>query len=430
MHRIRVLKSLILLLFIVLLFAVQIFILNDITINYSIQLFILDLFIFMSIYAFRGFDNSTLKSLNSLIVAYSVGTILGVLFALVIILFFSNKLDKLIFIVTPLISAFAFPVIIKFLIKNGIKQMDKKSYLVIGNEEEFKDMLSEVEAESMGRIKIYKYINPSTLTLTNEITGERAFNNILIADPALAETINETLQKAKELGVSVEYLPNLVEEVLQRIPMKLIDVYKDYYKVVFSRVHLSYRKRVFDILISGFCLAILSPAYLIVSLIILSEDGCPAVFKQERVGLNNKSFVIHKFRTMYKKAEDSGAKYATDQKDNVLKVGKRIRPIRLDETPQFWDILVGKMSFIGPRPEQPCFAKELSEQLSYYNLRHRLKPGLSGWAQIRYRYAATLEEQEKKLSYDLYYIKNQTFMLDLNIILRTIETVIFKRGAK
>jgi lipopolysaccharide/colanic/teichoic acid biosynthesis glycosyltransferase len=88
------------------------------------------------------------------------------------------------------------------------------------------------------------------------------------------------------------------------------------------------------------------------------------------------------------------------------------------------------MSFIGPRPEQPCFAKELSEQLPYYNLRHRLKPGLSGWAQIKYRYAATLEEQEKKLSYDLYYIKNQTFMLDLNIILRTIETVIFKRGAK
>jgi lipopolysaccharide/colanic/teichoic acid biosynthesis glycosyltransferase len=384
----------------------------------------------MSIYAFRGFDNSTLKSLNSLVVAYSVGTILGVLFSLVIILFFSNKLDKLIFIITPLISAFAFPVIIKFLIKNGIKHMDEKRYLVIGNEEEFKSMLSEVEVESMGRIKIHKYINPSTLTLTNEITGERTFNNILIADPSLAETVDETLNKAKELGVSVEYLPNLVEEVLQRIPMKLIDAYKDYYKVVFSRVHLSYRKRVFDILISGFCLAILSPVYLIVSLIILSEDGCPAVFKQERVGLSNKSFVIHKFRTMYKKAEDSGAKYATDQNDNVLKVGKRIRPIRLDETPQFWDILIGKMSFIGPRPEQPCFAKELSEQLPYYNLRHRLKPGLSGWAQIKYRYAATLEEQEKKLSYDLYYIKNQTFMLDLNIILRTIETVIFKRGAK
>ncbi len=430
MHRIRVLKSLILLLFIVILFSIQIFLLNDITINYFIQLIILDLAIMMGIYAFRGFDNSTLKSLNSLVVAYSVGTILGVLFALVIILFFSNKLDKLIFIVTPLISAFAFPVIIKFLIKKGIKQMDKKNYLVIGNEEEFRDMLSEVEAESMGRIKIYKYINPSVLTLTNEITGERVFNNILIADPSLAETVGEILQKARELGVSVEYLPHLVEEVLQRIPMKLIDAYKDYYKVVFSRVHLSYRKRVFDILISGFCLAILSPVYLIVSLIILSEDGWPAVFKQERVGLNNKTFVIHKFRTMYKKAEDSGAKYATDQKDNVLKVGKRIRPIRLDETPQFWDILIGKMSFVGPRPEQPCFAKELERQLPYYNLRHKLKPGLTGWAQTQYRYAATLEEQEKKLSYDLYHIKNQTFMLDLNIILRTIETVIFRRGAK
>jgi lipopolysaccharide/colanic/teichoic acid biosynthesis glycosyltransferase len=107
-----------------------------------------------------------------------------------------------------------------------------------------------------------------------------------------------------------------------------------------------------------------------------------------------------------------------------------MRPIRLDEIPQFYDIFKGNMSFIGPRPEQPGFAEELATKLPYYKLRHKLKTGLSGWAQTNYKYAATIEEQEKKLSYDLYYVKNQSTMLDLQIILKTFETVVFRKGAK
>ncbi|MGC8651471.1 MAG: sugar transferase, partial [Minisyncoccia bacterium] len=123
-------------------------------------------------------------------------------------------------------------------------------------------------------------------------------------------------------------------------------------------------------------------------------------------------------------------KYVKDEKHRITKIGKVIRPIRLDEIPQFYDILRGKMSFVGPRPEQPKFVEELSEQLSYYNLRHKVKPGLTGWAQINYKYASTIQEQSTKLSYDLYYVKNRSLYLDLQIILKTIETVVFRKGAE
>jgi len=132
-----------------------------------------------------------------------------------------------------------------------------------------------------------------------------------------------------------------------------------------------------------------------------------------------------------KKIDDlNPQKYVIDEQHRITKLGRVIRPIRLDEIPQFYDILRGTMSFIGPRPEQPKFVEELSQKLPYYKLRHLLKPGLSGWAQINYQYAATTEEQSIKLSYDLYYIKNRNVLLDIQIILRTIETVVFRRGAK
>lgn len=175
---------------------------------------------------------------------------------------------------------------------------------------------------------------------------------------------------------------------------------------------------------------ILSPVYLVIYLAILLDDGLPIIFKQMRVGLNGSNFIMHKFRSMKKDAESTGAKYATQQENNVTRIGKLMRPVRLDEIPQFYDILIGKMSFVGPRPEQPEFAKELAEALPYYNYRNKLKPGLTGWAQTNYKYAATIEEQAKKLSYDLYYIKNRSLLLDLLIILRTFETVVFRKGAK
>jgi len=303
---------------------------------------------------------------------------------------------------------------------------------VIGREEELSPILEEVRKASMNKIQIYSYLNPSPATLAAaiEIETARPYDAILIGDPQLARGVESLISRAEARNIAVEYLPLIVESVLKRIPMKLVDIFRDYYIIAFSNIHQSYRKRVIDILISTFAITVLSPVFLILYLLIVIEDGRPAVFTQKRVGLNNTIFTIHKFRSMYKSSEKQGAKYATQQGDNMTKIGKFIRPIRLDEIPQFFDILRGKMSFIGPRPEQPNFAEELSQQLPYYKLRHKLKTGLTGWAQTNYKYAATIEEQEKKLSYDLYYVKNQSVLLDLQIILKTFETVVFRKGAK
>jgi len=385
----------------------------------------------LGIYAFRGFDNSTTYSLNSCIVSYISGTVLGALFAVVPIVFFTPRLPRLTFFVTAAVSALIFPFVSCMLMRYTIRHLPPKRYLVIGREEELGPILEEVKKASMGKIEIYSYMNPSAATLTEAISFEdvKPFDAILIGDPTLARNV-ESILSERSGDIALEYLPIVVESALHRIPMKMIDLFSDYYDVVFSQVHLSHRKRVLDLLISSFALIVLSPVFLILWLLIVIDDGRPGIFTQDRVGLNNKTFRIHKFRSMRKTSESEGSKYATQQGDNITKLGKIIRPIRLDEIPQFYDIFKGNMSFIGPRPEQPGFAEELASELPYYKLRHKLKTGLTGWAQTNYKYAATIEEQEKKLSYDLYYVKNQSTMLDLQIILKTFETVVFRKGAK
>jgi lipopolysaccharide/colanic/teichoic acid biosynthesis glycosyltransferase len=168
---------------------------------------------------------------------------------------------------------------------------------------------------------------------------------------------------------------------------------------------------------------------LILSLIIRIEDGKPVIYTQERIGLNNEKFIMHKFRSMKNDTQTSNAKFATDEQDRILKIGKIIRPIRLDEILQFYDILKGDMSFVGPRPEQIKFVEEYNELIPFYWARHKLKPGLTGWAQIMYKYSSNLEEVKTKLSYDLYYVKNRDIFLDVNIIFKTVEAVFWKRGA-
>ncbi|HPO28368.1 MAG TPA: sugar transferase, partial [Petrotogaceae bacterium] len=158
--------------------------------------------------------------------------------------------------------------------------------------------------------------------------------------------------------------------------------------------------------------------------------GRPVVFKQPRTGKDNEVFIMHKFRSMRNQSEeDVKGKFATDEKSRILKIGRIIRMFRLDETLQFWDILTGEMSLIGPRPEQPHFVSQYEKIIPFYSYRHKLKTGLTGWAQIMYKYTSTVEETKVKLSYDLYYVKNRTSILDINIILKTIEAVIWRRGA-
>jgi sugar transferase (PEP-CTERM system associated) len=167
----------------------------------------------------------------------------------------------------------------------------------------------------------------------------------------------------------------------------------------------------------------------VVLMVRLSSPG-PIFFRQTRVGLGGKNFTVYKFRTMRTDAEVAGAKWATKNDPRVTRVGMFMRKTRLDEVPQLWNVLCGDMGFVGPRPERPEFVPWLTEQIPYFNLRHMIRPGLTGWAQVRYGYGATLAESREKLEFDLYYIKHMTLGLDLLIMFETIKTIIRRQGAQ
>ena len=177
--------------------------------------------------------------------------------------------------------------------------------------------------------------------------------------------------------------------------------------------------------------AILSlPIVLVTAVLIKLESKGPVFYRQERVGKNGRTFVLAKFRSMRVDAETSGPVWASKKDNRTTRVGRIIRKIRVDEIPQFWNILKGEMSFVGPRPERPHFVAQLAEEIPFYEQRHLIAPGLTGWAQIKYPYGSSIEDARQKLQYDLFYIKNYSLVLDAIIMFETIKIIIFGRGAQ
>jgi sugar transferase (PEP-CTERM system associated) len=241
----------------------------------------------------------------------------------------------------------------------------------------------------------------------------------------------EELLRAKMAGICVEDATTTYERVTGKI---LIDdlrpswlIFSDGFRV--SRL-TRVMKRTIDLFLA-LVLAILSlPAMLFTALLVMLEDGGPILYRQERVGENGRTFILSKFRSMRKDAEKGGRPiWAKDGDDRVTRVGRVIRKTRLDELPQLWNVVRGDMSFVGPRPERPFFVEQLSKEIPFYQQRHAVKPGLTGWAQVKYRYGSSLEDAMEKLRYDLYYIKHLSVFFDLTIVFDTVKVVLFRKGA-
>lgn len=393
------------------------------------------LIIYLGIYSFRTYDTETMKSYTESLIKTTVGTLVSFIVILIIYFFLSKYFNRYFFLYNLLFTIIILPILHKIEYNIYEKHMPVKNYLVIGKKEEIGHIMQEISDKTLNKIQFTQYINPNPTTL-EEIINQNALqtktptlHGIVITDPKLEKTVKPQIEHYKKEGLEVQYLPNMVEKYLNRIPIEVAQKFKEYYEVIFNNVKEYPSKRFIDILISSIALAILSPVILILSIIILIEDGKPVVYKQQRIGLNEEKFTMHKFRSMKNRANQNEVKFATDEQDRILKIGKIIRPIRLDEILQFYDILIGKMSFVGPRPEQIQLVEEYNELIPFYWARHKLKPGLTGWAQIMYKYSASLEETKTKLSYDLYYVKNRDIFFDLNIIIKTIEAVIWRRGA-
>lgn len=252
---------------------------------------------------------------------------------------------------------------------------------------------------------------------------------VLAASPRNTPELAKQLYESIFLKVQVTDVVNIYEQITRRIPVSAITHvwFLENLRESAKRVYET-TKRLSDIvgaLVLGSITLLLTP--FIACAIWLDNHG-PIFFAQERLGKDGISFCIYKFRTMIVDAEKDGARFAEKADTRITRIGRLLRTTRIDELPQCWNVLVGDMSFIGPRPERPPFAETLTNDMPYYAMRLLVRPGLTGWAQVNYSYFATPAEHRLKLQYDLYYIKNRSFVLDMVIVIRTLNTILRAAG--
>ena len=239
------------------------------------------------------------------------------------------------------------------------------------------------------------------------------------------------LMKYQQKGLSVLSVVGWCELVLQRFPPDLLtnaDLLRGEFSLLTGDIQLRL-KRLGDLVVSGCLLLLTAPILAVLSLLIRLQDGGPVLYCQLRSGLAGKPYRVWKLRTMHVDAERHGAQWVGQGDSRITPLGRLLRITRLDELPQLWAVLQGEMSLIGPRPERPEFELDFYRQIPHYRLRHLMRPGLSGWAQVNYPYGASVKDAANKLSYDLYYLRNFSFWLDLLILFKTIRLVFNAQGA-
>lgn len=279
-------------------------------------------------------------------------------------------------------------------------------------------------------------INPKVIGLTSDLGSLVRSENIdrivvAIGDRRGQFPTQELLRLSLSGDVSIEESASFYERLTGRV---LLDMIRPSWLIFSSRGRRARTNELVRTIMHRTVAlfgAILSlPIVIVTAILIKIESRGPILYKQERVGKNGRVFTLMKFRSMRTDAEKDGPVWAQTADERMTRVGRVIRKIRVDEIPQFWNILRGEMNFVGPRPERPHFIAQLAQEIEYYEQRHLMAPGLTGWAQIKYPYGASVEDARQKLQYDLYYIKNQSITLDATIMFETIKTILLGRGGR
>jgi sugar transferase (PEP-CTERM system associated) len=279
-------------------------------------------------------------------------------------------------------------------------------------------------------------INPGVIGTIEDIPAivrARNVDQVVVSlSDARGKLPMDKLLEMKLDGVRFEHLASVYERYTGKIAVDNLRpswlIFSEGFK---KRRWQDLAKRVMDLCLAVAGLLLALPIMLLVAAAVRLSSRGPALYHQERVGHHGRVFVLYKFRSMRTDAEkDTGAVWATASDERVTTVGKFLRRARLDELPQLWNVLCGHMSFVGPRPERPEFVSSLTKDIPYYGQRHIVRPGLTGWAQVRYTYGASVEDALMKLQYDLYYIKNRTLAFDLFIIAKTFKTVLMRKGGQ
>lgn len=241
----------------------------------------------------------------------------------------------------------------------------------------------------------------------------------------------QVLLQCKTIGIEVIDGHQIYEDELGKLSIDQLRpsslIFSDGFKRKFLTMGF---KRVVDVGGAAIGLVLLMPLCLLIGLLIKLDSPGPIFYKQMRVGLYGRSYLIWKFRSMHNDAEKGGPKWADKEDSRITRIGSILRKLRIDELPQLYNVWRGEMSLVGPRPERPVFVDELRKKIPYYDIRHTVRPGLTGWAQIRFRYGSSENDAHTKLQYDLYYVKNMNLWLDLQILMKTVRVVLFGEGAR
>ena len=280
----------------------------------------------------------------------------------------------------------------------------------------------------------------STLTLSESFDAESLYrfalrcgaNEIVVATDDRRGLPVRSLLGCKARGVAITEFLSFCERESGRVDLDALQpswlIFSDGFRMSWVARTV---KRLFDVTVSASMLVLTLPLLLLTALAIKLEDGGPVIYSQERIGLFGRPFTLYKFRSMHVDAErHSRPQWAQKADSRITRVGSVIRKVRIDELPQLINVLKGDMSFIGPRPERPYFVDQLGAQIPFYGERHAVKPGITGWAQINYPYGASLQDARNKLSYDLYYVKNHTLLLDCIVLIQTVRVILFPEGAR
>lgn len=261
----------------------------------------------------------------------------------------------------------------------------------------------------------------------------KPWSGILIDDAVcdIPQRLHDDLITARFSGKEVYRFGDFCEHYLQKIPPEMVRsswfAYSEGFSLVSGHFY-TYIKRIFDSLFALSLLILLFPLLILVCIAIKVDSPGPLFYSQTRKGLHGRPYKIYKFRSMFTDSEKHGAKWATVGDKRITRTGRIIRKLRIDEIPQLWNIFNGEMSLIGPRPERPEFDNVLLKEIPYYHFRYLVKPGVTGWSQVKFGYGNTMEDSANKVAYDLFYIKNHSLFLDILIILKTIRVVLFAQG--
>lgn len=318
--------------------------------------------------------------------------------------------------------------------------------LILGNGELALSVAREFERRADLNFRVVGFLAGET-TISTELFGRPVFGNpgelsqvaheqqvsrivVALEDQRGALPARE-LVRLKVQGIEIEDAHSALAALTGRVWLRAVRPSWFIYSGGFRHSGTSLVKRVLDLALGLIGVILFSPLMALIALAIRLDSKGPALYRQARVGLGGKVFDVMKFRSMRTDAEgEAGAQWAIENDPRVTRLGRFLRQYRLDELPQFFNVIRGEMSFVGPRPERPCFVEKLREQIPFYDERHSVRPGVTGWAQVEFTYGASIEDALRKLEFDLFYLKNMSILFDIAIVFRTVRIVLFGMGSR